>query len=397
VWCYSADGSTLVRTGPPIPGFRCLPYKHAPAAGVYPFVLTPNGDTLVERLTDNSIPGRMRRDGPRFTGLRLRDSTTGEEIVTLKQHPAGNPPPGAGEVPLVFSPDGKMMAGLLIPTEHGERTVVLWETQTGQERLRLGTVPKYNGAALAFSPDGRVLAFSRRYVGGPSGGKIHLLDLTLGKEVHAPLSAAALCLAFARDSKLLASGNEDTTVLLWDATRFAAPPRAEPLPAAEFERLWKELAAADGGQAYRAMCRLLASPGPAVKLLGERLPGRDLERAVKRLLTQLDNEDFKVREKAAADLEALGDPVRPFLKKALKDGTLTLEQRRRVERVRERLGGPFSSPAGIRLFRAVEILERVPRAEAAALLRQLAAGPEEDPLAREARRALRRMRRPARP
>jgi RNA polymerase sigma factor (sigma-70 family) len=393
VWCYSADGSTLVRTGPPIPGFRCLPYKRDPAADAYPFMLTPSGDILVERLTDNSIPGRMRRDGPIYTGLRLRDSTTGEEIVTLKKHPAGSPPPGAGEVPLAFSPDGKMMAGLLIPAEHGERTIVLWETQTGQERLRLGAVPKYNGAALTFSPDGRILAFSRRYVGGPSGGQIHLLDLTLGKEVHTPLSAAALCLAFSRDGKLLASGNEDTTVLLWDATRFAAPPRAEPLPAEEFERLWRELAAADGGKAYRAMCRLLASPGPAVKLLGERLTGRDLAPAVNRLLTQLGSEEFKAREKAAADLEALGDRVRPFLKKAFQDVTLTLEQSRRVKRVLERLGGPFSSAAGIRLFRAVEILECVRSAEAVALLRQLAAGPEDDPLAREARRALARLRR----
>jgi WD40 repeat protein len=391
VWCYSADGSTLVRSGPPIPGLRCLPHKYDSAADAHPFALTPSGDVLVERLTDNSRPLRRESGRDDYAGLRLRDSTTGEEIVSLKNHPAGSTHPGAGDVPLVFSPDGKTMAGLLIPAEHGERTLVLWETQTGRERLRLATLPKYHSAALAFSPDGRVLAFARRYGGGPSAGPIHLLDLTLSKETHQPLDAAAYCLAFARDGKLLASGNMDTTVLLWDATRFAAAPRAAPLPVKEFDALWADLAADDGGRAYRAIRRLLGSPGTAVKLLRERIAWRDLTPETDRLLADLGSDTFKTRERAAAALEALGDRARLFLKRALTVRKLSLEQRRRVEKVLTRLGPPFSSPDGIRLFRAMEVLERVGGTEAVELLRQIGAGPADSSLTAEARRALRRL------
>src|SRR5262249_9129696 len=100
---------------------------------------------------------------------------------------------------------------------------------------------------------------------------------------------------------------------------------------------------------------------------------------------------FRVREKAGADLEALGDRARPFLGQALKDRKLSLEQRRRIEKVLSRLGAPFSSPAGVRLLRVMEVLERGGRREAVALLRQVGAGPTEDPLTREARRTLQRL------
>jgi HEAT repeat protein len=127
-----------------------------------------------------------------------------------------------------------------------------------------------------------------------------------------------------------------------------------------------------------------------VKLLRERIGWRDLAPEVNRLLADLGSDAFKAREQAAAALEALGDRARPFLKQSLTNTKLSLEQRRRVEKVLSRLGGPFSSPAGIRLFRAMEVLERVGSAEAVELLRQIGAGPEGSPLTSEARRALRR-------
>src|SRR5207247_11138648 len=44
VWYYSADGSTLVRSGPPIPRFRCLSYTYDSAADAQPFALPASGD-----------------------------------------------------------------------------------------------------------------------------------------------------------------------------------------------------------------------------------------------------------------------------------------------------------------------------------------------------------------
>jgi hypothetical protein len=165
-----------------------------------------------------------------------------------------------------------------------------------------------------------------------------------------------------------------------------------PLPVKEFERCWADLATRDGGKAYAAVRRLLASPGPAVTRLRERLGWRDLAPETKRLLGALGSNAFRVREKAAADLEALGDRTRPFLTQALKDPKLILEQRRRVEKVLSRLGAPFSSPAGLRLLRTMEVLERLGSPEAVALLRQMGGEMADDPVTREARRTLERLR-----
>jgi RNA polymerase sigma factor (sigma-70 family) len=381
VRCFSADGRTLVRNGPALPGFRSLPDRSKPGGESHPYALTPTGDIVVEWLRQSWDEPRARLDPPEsdYAGLRLRDSATGEELATLKGHPAG-----AGPSRPAFTPDGRMMAGVVSSFATSDQRLVLWETRTGLERASF-LPPGKGEVALAFSPDGRLLAFARH------GGPVHLFDLVLGKEACRPLPVASRSLAFSPDGKLLASGNDDTTVLLWDVKRLTPAPAAVPLPVKERERCWADLAAADGERADAAVRRLLASPGPALALLRERLAWRDLTAEAARLIEALGSATFRVREKAGADLEALGDRARPFLGKALKDPKLSLEQRRRIEKVVSRLGAPFSSPAGVRLLRGMEVLERVGSREAVALMRQVGAGSADDPLTREARRTLRRL------
>ena len=128
---------------------------------------------------------------------------------------------------LAFSPDGKTLAG-------GGIAIRLWATETGNE------LSKFDGhtrlvEAITFSPDGRSLA------SGDSSGKIILwrLDahnqkstlprllrsLTGGKQDSArnnenrtltghTLSIKAL--DFTTDSRKLASGSQDGTVIVWD-------------------------------------------------------------------------------------------------------------------------------------------------------------------------------------
>jgi hypothetical protein len=359
-----------------------VPDRSRPGGAFTPYALTPAGDILVERLYRDEKRPRVRWDSQEtdYAGLRLRDTTTGEELATLKGHPAG-----MGTSPPLFSPDGRMMAGHVRAGDGGELSLVLWETRTGLERARFDAGVKVEGS-FAFSPDGRFLAHAT------PGGAVHLFDLVLGKETGKPLSATARCLAFSPDGKLLASGNDDTTILIWDVRRFAAAPAAVPLPVKEFERCWADLAAREGGRAFAAVRRLLASPGSAVTLLRERLAWGDPAPEAKRLLADLGSDVFRVREKAAAALEALGESARPFLTQALKDPKLILEQRRRIEKALSRLGAPFTSPAGVRLLRAMEVLERVGSREAVALLRQMGGGTADDPVTREARHTLERLR-----
>ena len=56
--------------------------------------------------------------------------------------------------------------------------------------------------------------------------RIHLWNTATGRSrgtFRAPPGGVA-SLAFSPDGKILAAGNEDTTILLWDMTRLAAKP-----------------------------------------------------------------------------------------------------------------------------------------------------------------------------
>src|SRR5262249_20578802 len=98
----------------------------------------------------------------------------------------------------------------------------------------------------------------------------------------------------------------------WSATRSgsssAVRGKRVTLRPKELEALWADLAGADAARAYRAICTLAVAPQQTIPFLAKRL--RPLEpadaRLVARLIADLDNGDFGVRERASAGLEKLG-------------------------------------------------------------------------------------------
>src|SRR5262249_22194916 len=151
------------------------------------------------------------------TGRPLRSVST-PQVMQGFAHPA-------------LSPDGTTLAA--VADDHRQPTIQLWDVDSGKLLARLRGHTSYVGA-LAFSPDGR----------------------------------------------LLASGSWDTTVLLWDVTR------------ARLEHLWAEVAS--GPDAAR---RLAADPGKGVAFLKDRLArAAGAEEAVRRLVAKLDDDQFDVRE-----------------------------------------------------------------------------------------------------
>src|SRR5439155_17607077 len=92
--------------------------------------------------------------------------------------------------------------------------------------------------------------------------------------------------------------------------------------AAQLAGLWSDLDSADAARAHRALARLMAAPAEAVALFRRELKpvaGKGLtEREVERLIADLCDDSFEVREKATRTLARAGWPHRSALLAALK-------------------------------------------------------------------------------
>src|SRR5262249_31484749 len=104
---------------------------------------------------------------------------------------------------LAYSLDGKLLAAA-----SEDKTVHIWDVATGNELQRLA----HQGPVLtvAFSPDGTLLASS-------DGLEVRLWDPRTGKALHAFKMQRSYQspLAFSPDGKLLAYAVRDGTVCLW--------------------------------------------------------------------------------------------------------------------------------------------------------------------------------------
>jgi RNA polymerase sigma factor (sigma-70 family) len=312
------------------------------------------------------------------SSLYLVDAATGRLLFKL-------PEPNAPRR-LAFSPDGQLLL-----SGGWDKAVRLWEVATGKEVLRIGGLDYVN--AVAFAPDGRSGAAAT----GWTQGRVHVFDVATGNELlhFEGHGAYASALAFSPDSKVLASGQRDTTVLLWDpapARRRVGPP-ARDLGPKDLERLWGDLAGDDARRAHAAIWALVAAPGQAVPFLKERLhPAEPADpNHVRRLIADLNHEDFAVREAAAKQLRALGAEAEPAVRRALKESP-SPEARKRLEAL---AAGPPTGhvppPDALRRLRAVRALEQVGSPEAASVLEALAGGAPAALETGEARAALRRL------
>lgn len=281
---------------------------------------------------------------------------------------------------LVFAPDGRALAC----GYEDQDSIYLWEVATGQE---VGRLKGHGGGTtrVAFSPDGRSLASAGRF-----DQTVRLWELATGKEYFQGAGNwdGMTPLAFTSDGNALAVGRADTTVLLWDLA--GRRPSAGQPAAADLPRLWADLAG-DAVKARQAMGKLIGDPGQAVPFLKKQLqPAPPVPPQIKQLIANLDGERFEVREKAAKDLEELGDSAGPALREVL-ESKPSLEVRRRVERLLARLDERELSAERLQALRAVEVLERAGTAEARQVLAALAAGAPGAWLTRQAKASLMRL------
>lgn len=237
------------------------------------------------------------------------------------------------------------------------------------------------GDSVALSPDGKILA-SAEY------GAIHLWEVATGRERRRfeGHRGTAYSLAFSMDGSLLASGGNDRTALVWDVRSIPA----DSPPPTDRQALWTALAGADAAHAYKAICVLIADRS-SVSFLRQRLhavAARDSAR-IARLVADLDSDAFAVRESATRELERLSKLAEPALRKAAA-AQPSLEARRRIEQLLQKVKGPVTDSDSLRALRSVEILEQIGSPEARWVLEKLADGAAEARLTLEAKAALAR-------
>jgi RNA polymerase sigma factor (sigma-70 family) len=200
---------------------------------LYAVAISPDGKTLVSCARDDTLRywdvatgkelRQVNHDGgvwrlafsPDGTVLatgggnaRFWDAATGKLLRVVERDADGH------IEALAFSPDGKTLAA----ARSNSHVVSLWDAASGKRKL---TFDGHWGPVigLAISPHGSLLASSAREKNYTRRNAVHLWDTASAKEVGTAGTDLGFASppAFSADGKLLAAGNEDGTIRIWDA------------------------------------------------------------------------------------------------------------------------------------------------------------------------------------
>jgi WD40 repeat protein len=339
--------------------------------------LSPDGRLLVttrSQLTDRS------------GDLEWWDVQTGRRLRQVHVDQDSPPRP-------LFTPDG---TGLLFYSFgiHSERPgdLSLWDPAGLRKRYDFQTPPllpttmALQLGPVIFSPDGRTLAVAI------AGQPITLYEVASGS-VRRQLAGHRSYihgLAYLPDGRRLLSTSWDRTGLVWDVSLAAGAEPAGPVSAPS----WDALSDRDAKVAYRAMARLAADPEKAVAMLRTRVKPAAFpdDAALDRLVADLDDKAFAVRDRAAAELDRLGHAVVPGVL-ARWGKAESLELRRRLEQFLDKHDRGIPPPDALRQRRVLEVLEQIGTPAARAVLGELAKGSPAVRLTQDAAASLRRLER----
>lgn len=155
-------------------------------AGYWPLVFSPDGTILAGSSKGGALSNKVK----------LWASDTGGHLLTLEG--------GTGAVSrYTFSPNSKVFA-----SGDADGTIGLWDTETGKSLSHLTGHTK-RISALAFSADGKTLA-----TGG--GNEIRLWEVNTGNPIGAFDAVESIsALAFSVDGKTLANGSAEGRIQVW--------------------------------------------------------------------------------------------------------------------------------------------------------------------------------------
>lgn len=232
---YSSDGHTLASggqvsperiaysgDGPLYAGTVCL---WDPNTGEHKVTLGEHEEhvTCIEFSPDSSILASGSVDET----IQLWDVVTGKRKATLKGHTGGH------EL-MIFSPDGHTLASatdvLWANKGKDDRTIRLWDTETGQQKVTLENPNSCVVKSIAFSPEGdMIVSGGWDIIDRPlwaddytSPGTIQLWDIATGERRTTLMVPTdnVFTVAYSPNGSSLVSGSIDGTILLWDTTTY---------------------------------------------------------------------------------------------------------------------------------------------------------------------------------
>ena len=290
-----------------------------------------------------------------------------------------------------LAPDGSAFATGI---DFGESTgVVRFLSSDGRLNLGIHVAAPVN--SIAFSPDSRVVAARTidgklRLIHRKSLQAVDAIEVAKVAEDVRPLG-----LAFSPSGEYLAA-DEGERIVIWDVGEWRKKLAGyEKLTPERLESTWEDLSRwfEDGDEwiDVAPLRQLVGVPDQAIPLLSEKLrPASPADPAVVgRLIVELDDESFNVRERASRQLVELDLAAKTLLVDRLKKG-VTLEQKRRIETILDSLGRG-KNPHRLREYRAVWIACMVGSRAALELLEVWAGGAPDAFLTAEAKEALRRL------
>src|SRR5262249_10852407 len=243
-----------------------------------------------------------------------------------------------------------------------------WSVAQGHRVCELPEV----GDQMSFSPDGHFLATNNR--GDDTVLVWELASAQLVREFKGHRGGIS-GLVFDPACRVLISGGLDNVAIVW---RVGLQPGDGRLTKEELTRAWEGLAMPNGKASEHYLEQLAGAPESALSFLDKQVQAipQVPEAQVKAWMRELDDADFRKRERAQEDLHRVRGQAEPLLRQAMKEKTPP-EAKRRIRELLEEIDKEsvlVASPETLRVVRVVRLLEALGDPRADKLLTRLAGG-----------------------